>query len=110
MATRKVKRSVHRAQPPRRAHNRKKLSTWLRKVIHFPQAKDKIVEDVEFSTELGYHCISVNFKDKTSLNFGIDTSFTVETDYSDWKTGNQRVLRKWRPVQNLEFRDVIGRR
>jgi len=108
MAITKAKRSVHRAQHPH-AHNRKKLSTWLRKVVRFPQAKGKLVEAVEFSTELGYHCISVNFQDKTSLSFAIDTSFTVETDYSDWKTGNQRLLHRWRPVQNLEFRDLMGK-
>jgi len=104
------RRTQTRSSSARRAHNSKKLSTWLRKVIHFPQAKDKIIQEIEFSTELGYHCISVNFKDKTSLNFAIDTSFTVETDYSDWKTGNQRIIHRWRPTQNLEFRDVIGKR
>jgi len=134
MAVIKAKRSVHpvqlteaarrnnrRASPARRDHpDRRKpagrrthnhsSTTWLRKVIHFRQAKGKLVEDVEFSTELGYHCISVNFKDKTSLNFAIDTSFTVETDYSNWKTGNQRILQRWRPIQNLEFRDLMGKR
>src|SRR5215472_5050707 len=95
MATTKAKRSVHpkqlteaarrnnrRASPARRDHpDRRKpaerrthnhsSTTWLRKVIHFPQANGKLVEDVEFSTELGYHCITVNFNDKTSLNFEI---------------------------------------
>lgn len=104
MATTKAKRSVRRAQLPRRAHHSKQTN-WLRKVLRFPQAKGKTVERVEFSTELGYHCITVDFADKTSLNFEIDTRFIVETDYSDWKTGNQRLIRRWRPVQNLEFRD-----
>ena len=80
---------------------------WLRKVLRFPQAKGKTIESIEFSTELGYHAISVNFTDKTSLNFAIDASFTVDTDYSNWKTGNQRILRRWRPVQNVEFRDTL---
>lgn len=80
---------------------------WLRKVLRFPQAKGKIIETVEFSTELGYHSISVNFTDKTSLNFEIEARFVVETDYSNWKTGNQRILRRWKPVQNVEFRDTL---
>src|SRR5215471_18544200 len=98
MAARKTKRSI-----------RKKQSNWLRKVMHFPQAKDKIIESVEFSTELGYHAISVNFTDKTSLNFEIEARFLVETDYSNWKTGNQRIIRRWRPAHNLAFRDTLQR-
>ena len=42
--------------------------------------------------------ISINFQDKTCLNFSIETGFSLETDYPDWKTGNQRVLRAWRPI------------
>jgi hypothetical protein len=64
MAARKTKRSAP-----------KKQSDWLRKVMRFPQTKGKTIETVEFSTELGYHCISVNFTDKTSLNFEIEARF-----------------------------------
>jgi len=94
MATKKAKRSVHRAQLP---HRPKKIAPF-RKLIQFPQAKGKIVEDAEFSTAPGYHNISINFQDKTCLNFSIETGFSLETDYSDWKTGNQSVLRVWRPI------------
>jgi hypothetical protein len=107
MAITKAKRSVRRAQLPRRAHRSKLTSNWIRKILRFPQAKGRIIESIEFSTELGYHCISINFTDKTSLNLAIEARFLVETDYSDWKTGNQRLLRRWRPVQNLEFRDTL---
>ncbi|HKD14070.1 MAG TPA: hypothetical protein VKE71_05935 [Candidatus Angelobacter sp.] len=134
MAITKVKRSVHPSKAvtrndrvtstrhlersklaERKTHNRssshyhqsKNINNWLRKVLRFPQAKGKIIESVEFSTELGYHCISINFTDKTSLNFEVEARFLVETDYSDWKTGNQRLLRRWRPVHNLEFRDTL---
>ncbi|HEY6350710.1 MAG TPA: hypothetical protein VI636_15025 [Candidatus Angelobacter sp.] len=97
MAERKAKRSV-----------RKKQSVnWPRKVLRFPQTKGKTIETVEFCTEPGYHSVSVNFTDKTSLNFSIDASFTVETDYSNWKTGNQRIIQRWRPAQNVEFRDTL---
>jgi len=94
MAASKTKPSVRQRQ-------------WLRKVLRFPQAKGKIIESVEFSTELGYHCISVNFTDKTCLNFEIESRFLVETDYSNWKTGNQRIIRRWQPVRNVEFRDTL---
>ena len=109
MAASQSNRSVRKKQSAHRSQqSTEQISkSWLRKVLRFPQTKRKIIESVEFSTELGYHSISVNFTDKTSLNFAIDASFTVETDYSNWKTGNQRVIRRWRPVQNLEFRDTV---
>ena len=131
MATSKTKLSVHNKQlvrpgkqpvPARRRSAKTKArnknlkpprrisAAWLRKVLRFPQTKGKIIESVEFSTELGYHCVSINFTDKTSLNLQIEARFLVETDYSDWKTGNQRILRRWRPVQNLEFRDILKKR
>jgi len=94
MAVTKAKRSVRKKQSPP-----KKLAPF-RKLVHYPQAKGKTIEDVEFSTAPGYHNISVNFEDKTCLNFSIETGFTLETDYSDWKTGNQRVLRAWRPIHS----------
>lgn len=95
------------ANKPKPSVRKKQSANWLRKVLRFPQAKGKTVEAVEFSTELGYHCISVNFTDKTCLNFEVEARFTVETDFSKWKTGNQRIIRRWRPVQNLAFRDTL---
>ena len=70
-------------------------------------ASTKLVESVEFSSEPGYHCVRLNFKDKTCLNFAIDAGFTIETDYADWKTGNQRIIRRWPMVRSLEFRDLL---
>lgn len=107
MAVSKTKRSVHNKQSAKAKPKRSIPGHWLRKVLPFPHAKGKIIESVEFSTELGYHCISINFTDKTSLNFEIEARFIVETDYSNWKTGNQRVIRRWRPIQNLAFRDTL---
>ena len=103
MAARKTKLSVRKKQ----SGKEKSKGNWRRKILRFPQTKGKVIETVEFSTELGYHSISVNFTDKTSLNFGIEARFIVETDYSNWKTGNQRVIQRWRPVQNLAFRDTL---
>ena len=71
-----------------------------RKLFVFAQAKGKTLETVEFSTYSHYHNITLTFEDKTCLNFVIDPAFTLKTDYSDWKTGNQRVLRAWRPIRN----------
>jgi hypothetical protein len=105
MAVSQSKLPVHRAQPTRRAYAGHKRSKSLRKVLQFPQVAGKLVEDVEFSSDPGYHSISINFKDKTSLNLAITANFGVKGDYSDWKTGDQRVIRRWPPARNLEFAD-----
>jgi hypothetical protein len=97
MAVSESKLSVHRAQPQYRAHN-------SRNIFHFPPAQRKLVEAVEFYTASGYHSITVKFQDKTCLNFIIDMGLTVTTDYSDWKTGNQRVLRRWPPARCYDWR------
>lgn len=98
MATKEAKRSVHKKQSAKQRTAAR--TTHSRQLVHFPQARGKTVEDVEFSSSSDYHNISINFQDKTALNFSIETGFTLETDYSNWKTGNQRVLRLWRPIQS----------
>jgi hypothetical protein len=119
MAGIEVKRSVRKKQSPRRRGRlnpatrkskiqarrgprglRSKNKKAYRRLFHFPQTRGKLVEDVEFSTCSNYHNISINFKDKTCLNFSIETGFFLETDYSDWKTGNQRVIRAWPPLHS----------
>lgn len=106
MATKKAKRSVRKKQLAVSDQHSAKSQTknrqsQTRRVVHYAQAKGKTVEDVEFSTSSDYHNISINFQDKTSLNLSIETGFALETDYSNWKTGNQRVLRAWRPIRSL---------
>ena len=50
---------------------------------------------VEVYTSGDYHCIDVRFRDKTALIFVIDLGFTLQTAYSRWKTGNQRLVKEW---------------
>jgi hypothetical protein len=70
-------------------------STSDRRFIEFPEAKGKRVESVELLTAPDYHSLTINFKGKTALLFQVETGFTVRTEYSDWKTGEQRIVRKW---------------
>lgn len=121
MAEIQGKRSVHPAQSRRHAQSRKQTAKGNilrasnrrlrrsrpfiapgRRVFHYPAAKGKVVDQVQFSTVSGYHNIAIDFDDKTCLNFEIDTGFMLEADYSDWKTGNQKVIRAWRPVHNTQ--------
>ena len=109
------RRSVHASPKPRKAKNRKRqerLPASLRftetkrgkttirrysgrRFYRFEEIKGKPVDFVEVFTAGEYHSISVRFEDKTVLHFVIDPGFTLETEYSDWKTGN------WRPNKAL---------
>jgi hypothetical protein len=64
----------------------------------YPEARGKTIDFVEFSTDSGFHIVDIGFEYRTALHFVIEPSFTVEPGYSNWKTGNERVLRKWPPI------------
>lgn len=120
MANTKAKRSIRKKQSthrPRHAgvfDNRLSATTKRptqrfrigsaakRKFVQFPEIEGKTVETVELLTAPDYHTISINFRDKTCLHFSIETGFTVRTDYSDWKTGEQRILRKWPMIRSYQ--------
>jgi len=76
----------------------KKQNAPQGKILNFPQAKGKVLQSVQFTQFPNYHAISLNFRDKTSLDLVIDTCFTLEADYFDWKTGHQLKRKAWRPI------------
>jgi hypothetical protein len=73
--------------------------------MNFPLVKGKKLEDVEFSTSAEDHSIHLYFEDKTGLTFSLEPGFTLFTDYADWKTGDWRPIKKWRPVRSRMFRE-----
>ncbi|HEY7402812.1 MAG TPA: hypothetical protein VIB39_04785 [Candidatus Angelobacter sp.] len=78
----------------------KRGKTRIRRYPHrsfyrFAEARGKPVDFIEFFTSSNYHCIDVRFQDKTAFHFIIDPTFTLEADYSDWKTGNWRPIKRW---------------
>src|SRR5262249_60551484 len=68
------------------------------------EVRGKTVDFVELYTSGEYHAIDVRFQDKTALHFIIDPGFTLETDYSDWKTGNWRPLKRWPRLHSQSLR------
>ena len=88
MATRKATRS--------RAG--KKVSS--RRVVNFPQIKGKIIADVELSLSSEYHAVDIRFQDKTSLTFDLQPCFQVTPVLADWKTGDYKPLKQWKPIHS----------
>ena len=50
-------------------------------------------------TDADFPGVEIGFADKTALHFLIEPRLTMEPTYSNWKTGNQRVLRRWTAVE-----------
>ena len=81
------------------AQNARRDATYAR-LVKFPQAKGRTVEKVELSLDSDFHCISIRFKDNTDLTVVIDTALTFRAEYSEWKAGNQTVLKRWPVVRS----------
>ena|SRR5215468_328972 len=92
MAVIKAKRSVHKKQSTETTGFARFPHT---RFFHFQQARGKTIEKIEFSASVDHHDITAWFTDKTSLNFSIEAGFTLKTEYSDWKSGEQRIVRSW---------------
>jgi hypothetical protein len=64
----------------------------------FAQFKGKIVHSVEVhNTDAGV-VVGLMFDDRTYLCFDVEADMTITPDYSDWKTGNYKPLKRWRPI------------
>ena len=69
-----------------------------RRVLNFPQIRGKIIADVELSLSPEYRAVDIRFEDKTSLTLSIEPCFQVTPTLADWKTGDFRLLKLWKPV------------
>jgi hypothetical protein len=113
MAAIQSKRSSHRTQPARKnSKPRQRLPSLPKPIVtrrgkttirryqgrhfhRFEEAKGKPLDYIEFFTAGEYHSIDVCFQDKTVMHFVIEPNFTIEPEYSDWKTGNLRRIKRW---------------
>lgn len=72
-----------------------------RKFIEFPQMKGKTLAKIEMFTTAGYHNITLDFDEQTSLGLRIDPCFALHATYSDVKRGDQEVVEEWLPVHSV---------
>jgi hypothetical protein len=71
------------------------------RVLKFPKAKGKIVAEVELSISPDYNVVEIVFTDKTSLNFQIEPCFQVVPETVNWKSGEYKPVKRWRPVHSV---------
>jgi len=86
MAANKVTRSRRRKKVP------------YRRVLRFPQTKGKIVTGVELSLSTDYRAVDIRFQDKTSLTLSIEPCFRIAPVLANWKSGDFKLLKSWKPV------------
>jgi hypothetical protein len=67
----------------------------------FTVVRGKRLEKVEFHAMAGHNVLSIVFEDKTSLEFTIDTAFSLAPIYSDWKSGNERRIKSWPRLHSI---------
>jgi len=83
--------------------NKKKRSQWRklkrRQVLRFDEIKGKTVDFIELSADADFPYVEIAFDDKTALLVLMDARLTMEPRYSDWKKGNERLLRQWPAVE-----------
>ena len=65
------------------------------RAVEFPQVSGRTVEMVELNLDSDFPCISIRFQDNTDLTVIIDPWLTFQADYSRWKAGNQKILKRW---------------
>jgi hypothetical protein len=82
------------------ADNKVTRSRKRRKRDPFPEVKGKIVERIEISTISENCSIGILFQDRTYLGFDLDPFIRITPDFSDWKTGNYKPLKRWPPIQS----------
>ena len=82
------------------ANSKGTLSRIRRNKDAFPEVKGKIVERVEISALGEDVAIGILFQDRTYLGFDIDPFIRLTPDFSDWKTGNYKPLKRWRPIRS----------
>lgn len=74
------------------------------RILRFPQAKGKIIAEVELSVSPDYYLIEIRFQDKTALSFDLESCIRVFPEFISWKTGNYKPLKRWRPVHSRSSR------
>lgn len=68
------------------------------RVHKFPQAKGKVIAEVELSLSPDYNIIEIVFDDKTSLTFNLESRVQIAPELVSWKSGSYKPIKRWRSV------------
>lgn len=63
--------------------------------------KGRILERVEIYTATGYHSLTLDFADKTSLSLVLDPCLFITAELSDVSSGSERTLKSWPTIKSI---------
>ena len=66
----------------------------------FPEVTGKIVQAVEIHSDHEYYGLTIKFEDRTALNFTFETAVFAFPVLSDWETGDETILKKYKGVRS----------
>ncbi len=81
-------------------HDRARRKGTYARLVKFPQARGRTVKMVELSLDPDFQCVCIRFKDNTDLTVVMNTALTFRAEYSEWKAGDQKVLKRWPAVRS----------
>ena len=76
-----------------------------RRFVYFPQMKGRVVKNVELFTMSDFRSITIDFEDKTALNLIIEPALLIDSHFSDFSSGDERVVKRWPTVRSVINRD-----
>jgi hypothetical protein len=66
----------------------------------FPPVRGKTLADAYLTTEGDLNCVTLRFDDNTDLVIDIEPCLAFRADYSDLKTGNARIIKRWPRIRS----------
>lgn len=95
----------------KRVRNAKRLIPQSRKTskayrpsgsFPFPAVRGKILADVYLTMDSDQSSVTLCFDDNTDLVVDIEPRLSFSADYSDWKTGNERIIKRWPRIRSTK--------
>ena len=62
--------------------------------------RGKLVDNVEIFSDSEYYAIAIRFQDKTALAFTLETAVFTFPVLSDWTSGDEEILQKYKAVRS----------
>ncbi|HEY2393808.1 MAG TPA: hypothetical protein VGK22_21725 [Candidatus Angelobacter sp.] len=78
----------------------KRIKKPYQRVVRFPEARGKLIAEVQLSLASDYVTVDIRFQDKTVLTFDLESSVRITPELLDWKSGNYKILKRWRTVSS----------
>jgi hypothetical protein len=95
-----MKKTVRNTARPARRSRNKSTSYRPADAFPFPEAQGKTLADLYLTTDTDMSCVTLAFDDNTDLVIDIGPCLSFSADYSDWKTGDQRVIKRRPRIRN----------